>query len=553
MLSTSCGLRTSPIFGLFLRVFGFGPADSLCGFIFPFAVDLFMSLSIPRYWAFLPSMIGSVGFFFQASAFFFVLILFGKDERRRNIALVVGFAFECLAGVIANAFSGSSWIGYYWIFVSVVAGYAAYAYAGEDVVVKDWSQVLWDAGLALILSVVVFGGVYISGTAVKSVPAPFPDFVGSVTVPVKVLQLMPFAVVGCNPASGADVIVKSLPGVESALFDSSSYLGIKFAPDFSVGPLESFVLYHCGQPLYRMATVQFPADLFLNTSSGPVRVSGRDLDAYFQAKNSASQAALSPVYAPGDRVNATVVVVVADHSFKLVGLFQPLDDMRASLDHRGLTNSSDVLESNAFSGFGSTVLTPGQPSSFSGSTDVSAKILDFTPLAFAQCPRSSGVELEVKRLPGVRAVSFDSQGSMWVELAPYASVGPIESFVVNTCYAPFVRLAVVQLPDLLAFNTSSGAVDLPSRHVDDYFRNQGFSGSAAAVSPGLVVGDSVNLTVKVGVQDHLFVGVLITQPNSEVVASLERREVLVDAPADASASVNTSVSTVSPSSLVEPV
>ncbi len=157
---------------------------------------------------------------------------------------------------------------------------------------------------------------------------------------------------------------------------------------------------------------------------------------------------------------------------------------------------------------------------FSGTTEVGGRVSQLGFSGLALCNSSSGVDVQLREVAGVRNALFATPEVLAVQFDRNASVDDLVTRVALGCGTPFYRSASIDLsPAQLELNTSSGPRDVSTRQLESYFLNQGFPGFQAFVSPWLDVGDALNVSVAVVVQDNQFVSVAAEQPRRDVLAS----------------------------------
>ncbi len=188
------------------------------------------------------------------------------------------------------------------------------------------------------------------------------------------------------------------------------------------------------------------------------------------------------------------------------------------------------------------------PVSFSGVVNTSGRVTQLGYSALVVCDASTGLDRELKSMPGVRAALFASSTVLALQFdSNESAVVAAESLVADRCSAPLFRSAGVDLPSQVYVNTSSGEQAVPSRQLDAYFSSQGVNGFQAFVSPALQVGDALNVTISIVVQDNQFVSVTAQQPEADVLAlwlsrAFEQTAVTILGDGDASANATANAS-----------
>ncbi len=163
------------------------------------------------------------------------------------------------------------------------------------------------------------------------------------------------------------------------------------------------------------------------------------------------------------------------------------------------------------------------PVSFSSSANASGVVSQLGFSGLAVCDASTRLDQELKNVSGVRTALFAASDVLAIQFEADASLDDVELTVAQRCGAPLFRSAGVDLSGQVYFNTSSGEQAISSRQLDAYFSSQGVNGFQAFVSPALKVGDAVNVTIFVVVQNDQFVSVTAQQPERDVLALFEGR------------------------------
>lgn len=162
------------------------------------------------------------------------------------------------------------------------------------------------------------------------------------------------------------------------------------------------------------------------------------------------------------------------------------------------------------------------PLSFSGTVQSPARVLQLGFSGLAMCNSATGLDKELKNSSGVRTALFASPEILAVQFEQNASLDFAESRVAQVCGSPLFRIAGVDLiPAQLELNTSSGIQPISTRQLDAYFLSQGLPGFQAFVSPALSIGDRLNVTISIVVQDGSFVSVAAQQPEFDVLALMK--------------------------------
>lgn len=192
---------------------------------------------------------------------------------------------------------------------------------------------------ALLLIVVFVGETVFLGlsnfNSAGSAASPTPEalsFTGTARAAGRVSQLGFSGLAMCNSSSGMDAQLRTVAGVRNALFATPEVLAVQFGENTSVDELVTRVAIGCRTPFYRTASVDLtPAQVVLNTSSGPRDVSTRQLESYFLNQGFPGfQAFVSPWLKVGDALNVDVTVVVRDNQFVSVSAEQPQQDVLES-------------------------------------------------------------------------------------------------------------------------------------------------------------------------------------------------------------------------------